>query len=570
MAAERQQNWLSEQRVDVPHLRAVESAIAADFDLLAGTIMAGRAPLVVSGFKLITTGITHAQALQLQVADSSLIHFYASESGSIFHVPANQPIEILSSTNTNISGSFTPAQTNYIGLDLIRLADSTTNDLVEFMDTATLQETPKTVPLARTLTYKIVITTTDFDANPGLVPIARVKVDSNFAITEVEDARNIFWRLGQGGTVPNPLNTYSWPSGRKEGSVTSDFTGGDKTITSQKSWMDAIMTRLWELGGGEFWYSPTADHNVVMARTGSPFVSSGEYFEWSGTNLHWKGLMFTFANSTGVTNTVANVITDTAGTTDLAAGECVYVDLDRTSNATLNAVKAPLNLVGSPDVPGSRWVLAWRIGSSIYVRDQSYAVGSSFKLATTAAAGGVLLSASDSAAISPVAVASVDSILKAAYAGGITRGGDYVGGAGDIKVGGFSTSDHNVLLRTFRDQDEVSVTGSHVYTMGQAASLSVINTSDFTANLEDITARFAAWNVGSAQIEDAQHLESGGAMGFRNVLFPPQTPTPTATRPIRSKTFFRDNGIASPNKRDQFCVMWFDGTVTVIAESATY
>lgn len=571
MAVERQQSWLGNQRVDVPHLRALESAITADFDLLAGSILAGKAPLIVNGFRLITTGITQASALQLQVADSTLVHFYASESGSIFHVPADRAPEVLNSTNTRVTGSFTPAQINYVGIDLVRSADPTTTDLVEFMDSNTLQETPKTVPLARTLDYVIIISTNDFDAMPGVAPLARVTVDSNLQITQVEDARNIFWRLGSGGTSPNPLNTYSWPNGRKEGAVDADFTGGDKAITSMKGWMDSVMTRLWEVGGGEFWYSPTADHNVVMARTGSPFSSTGEFFEWSGTNLHWQGLVFTFGNSTGTTNTVANITTDTPGTTDLANGECVYVDLDRTQNITLNAVKAQLSTLGSPDVPGSRWVLAWRLGSSIYVRDQSYAVGSSFKLATTSAAGNVELSATDGGAASPTKVGTVDSVSAALYAAGITRGSDFFAGGGDITIGGFGTYDHNVILQTLRDQDEVTVTGSHNYATGQAASLHAHNSHTLNTGAQtDLIARFSARNGGTSQDEDAFHFDSCGALGFRLAAVTPSAPAPTSTRPIRFKLFFQTNFMSSPNTRDGLYVQWLDGTATLIAEGPPY
>jgi hypothetical protein len=570
MSVERQGNWLGGGRVDAPHIRAIESSIAADFDLLAGSVLAGKKPLVVKGFQLITTGITLATSLQLQVADSTIVHFYASESGSIFHVPANRAVETLASTNPRIVGSFTAAQVNYIGIDLVRTVDASTADLVQFISTSTLTETGKTVPLARTLDYKIVISTTDFDATPGVLPVARVTVDSSLQITQVEDARNFFWRLAPGGTSPNPQGAFTWPNGRKEGAVTVDFTGGDKAITSLKGWMDAVMTRLWEVGGGEFWYSPTQDHNVVVARTGTPFVSSGEYFEWSGTNLHWQGLKLLFGNSTGTKNTVTDVTIDTPGLTDLADGECIYVDLDRTQNATLLAAKVGLALLGTPDVPGSRWVLAWRLGSNIYVRDQSYAVGSSFKLATTAAAGNVKVSASDSASASPITVATVDSVSKAAYAGGLTRSGDFFGGAGDIQVGGFDTTDHNVVLKTFRDQDQVIATGSHDYSVNQAATFVATNLSPFDAHLTNLTARFVGFNSGGAGQEDAHQFEAGGAIGFRNVINQPADPTPTSSRPIRSKLFVRDNGVSSPNKRDQLCMLWWNGEFTVIAESEAY
>jgi hypothetical protein len=441
MAVKRQLNVLGQMRVDVPALRSIESAVAGDFDLLAGTIMAGKTALIVNGFRLITSGITQATSLQLRVSDGIFIHFLASESGSMFHVPSDRDVETLNSTNPRIVGSWTPSQVNYIGLDVVRSADASTVDRVQFMDTNSLLETPKSVPLARTVDYRIVISTTTFDATPGIAPVARVEIDATGGIVDIRDARQIFWRLGSGGTSPNAMSSFPWPTGRAE-TGDDDFSGGDKSITSFKEWMDAVMTRLWEMGGGERWYSPTQDHNVLMARTGSLFTSSSEHFEWDGSNLHWKGLSLVFSNSTATTNTITDITVDTPGLTDLANGECIYVDLMRdTDAATLNAIKGGLSILGSPDVPGSRWVIAWRSGTNVYVRDQTYAVGASpFRVATSVDLGTVKLSATglnNSAAPVSAAVTNDGIAIAAAITrGGATTGGTSTQGAGILTIGG--------------------------------------------------------------------------------------------------------------------------------------
>jgi hypothetical protein len=573
MAIKRQQNWLGQQRVDIPHLRALESAIAADFDLLAGTIMATREPTIVSGFYVVTNGVTQATALQIQVANGVLMHANASEAGTIFQVPADRPNEVLNSTNSRVSGSFLPSQVNYIGIDFTRSADPSTTDNVEFIDPNQLVEDGKSVPLARTLDYTINISTMDFDSTPGICPIAIVTLDSTGHVTTIQDARNIFGRLASGGANPNVLNAYSWPAGRKEGSTGDSFLGGDKAITGLKPWMDSVMTRVWELGGGEYWYSPTEDRNVVLARTGSPFTSSGEYFEWSGSNLHWQGLTVVFSNSTGVTNVIANQTTDSPGTTDLADGECIYVDLDRTQNrsggTSLNAVKTSLALLGTPLVPGSRWVIAWRYGSSIFTRDQSYAVGSAFKLATITAAGAVKLSASDSASVAPARAATVDSATFVAYAAGLTRGGDFFGGAGDLAIGG-DANDHNITLTLTRNQDEVTITATKVNTPNPfTAPLTVVNMAPFTGSMGsdagNLVARFRGYNAGTSRIETAVTIEANGSIGFRtanNV----GTPANGTNDPIVGKLFFSNNFLASPYNRQNLSVMWLDGSTTIIAE----
>ena len=89
------------------------------------------------------------------------------------------------------------------------------------------------------------------------------------------------FRLGSGGSSPNPQNTWGWPGGRNE-TVSAD--AGDFSIHSFKGWMDAIMTRLFELGGGEYWYSNTADRNVRVLYS-AVFSSTGEPYDTNAAGL---------------------------------------------------------------------------------------------------------------------------------------------------------------------------------------------------------------------------------------------------------------------------------------------
>lgn len=383
----RQTNFLGQMRIDAPLLRAAESSVAADFDLAVGTIFAGKQPLVVRGFALtnITPG-SPANAIQMVVANSILVYSGATEAGSMYSAPADRANEVLTSTNSRVTGTFTSAATNYVGLDLVRAADTSTSDIVQFLSATTLLETAKSVPLARTLDYRIIITTTDFSSQSNVIPIAKVVTDSSNNITSVTDARQLAFRLADGGDFPNTQSFYPWPGTRFENTSGDVFSGGDKAILSQKDWQDAVMTRLWEIGGGERWYAATADRNVNLIWV-PPAFSNGENYEWDGTNLHWKGLRFLFDNSTGYNNTVTDVTVDTPGLTNLADGECIYVDLDRTSNATVNAAKAVLSQLGPGSIPGARQVIAWRYGANIYTRQWRYPVGTIWVPATTTSQG---------------------------------------------------------------------------------------------------------------------------------------------------------------------------------------
>src|SRR5579859_5556814 len=332
MAVGRQFNWLGQARADVPHLRMLESGVVNDFDVLAGQMIAGSQPLVVSGWTPVAiVAASPASSLQISVAGSLLLHPEASENGTIFAVPSDRAPETLNASNTRVRGSFTASTTNYVGIDLLRTPDASTADLVQFIDPDTKLEQPKEVPLGRTLDYIIYISVQDFASTPGVAPLFKVVTDAFNNIVSVEDARNSFFRLGSGGAIPNPQYAYTWPGGRGEPAANASFTAGDKAMASFKDWYNGVMSRIWEIGGGEHWYSATADRNVHLVRSGAP-LANGDWFAWDGTNLTWQGLVMVFDNSTGHFNIIANQTSALPGLTDLADGDCLYVDIDRTTN----------------------------------------------------------------------------------------------------------------------------------------------------------------------------------------------------------------------------------------------
>lgn len=410
MAILRTFNALGNMRLDVSHLRSIESAIAGDFDVIVGRSMAGNKGMVVKGFALSNTSVgTVSSEIQLLTADSIAYNVNASESGSFLWIPSDRAPETLSSSNSNVIGSFTSSSVNYIGIDFKRSSDASTADLVQFIDSTTLRENSRSVALGRTLNYVIHISTAPFSVSSNIIPVAKVTTDSFNKVSSVQDARSMMFRLGAGGDSPNSQSSFSFPFGRQENVVNNTFSGGDKNIQSQKDWMDAMMTRLWELGGGENWYSPTADRNARMTRNqSSTFASTGDNFEWvaglySVNHLHWKGLRIIFdnANSGGVYyNTISDQLIDDVGVpatstgskTSLAVGECIYVDVDRTSNATIVALKSSLQNLGAPIIPGSRYVLAWRTSDGVFSRDATFQVNIPLQApATTVADGSVRL-----------------------------------------------------------------------------------------------------------------------------------------------------------------------------------
>ncbi len=381
MSAIRQVNWLGQQRVDVFHVRALESSVAADFDCLAGMIMAGGVPLVVRGLTIPTTGTLGQRAtnLVLRVADSVFMHPTATDSGTIFFAESTAADEVLAATNANVSGSFAASATNYISLDLVREADATTSDLTAFLDPNTEDEINKDVPVGRVMQIQIVISTLPFSSTENSLPIAKVVTDASGNVVSITDARNLFPRLGTGGDVPNSNAGYSWPDAtRKENPITyssistlDPFAGGDKGIYSTKSIFSALQHIAWEAKSGEHWYSRTTRDGVKFAMNSAPVFGNGDNFTWdAGTNtLSWTGLSILFENSSGG---FKNLITD--GSAVILDGQCIYVDLDRTTTPTPSLVPAvaTLTAVAAPTLPGSRFILAWRTGPDIQIRDRPF------------------------------------------------------------------------------------------------------------------------------------------------------------------------------------------------------
>ncbi len=442
MATLRNLNVLDQMRLDVPYLRLIESGVRGDFDAIVGQATAGGQPLVVRGLTIAGSG--RAETLELVVADAIAYNYNATDSGSFLHIPSDEPNQVLDGTvNRKVTGAFVSGSPNYVGLDFVRETDPDSTGPVTFVDPIAGIRTQSVVETAEHLTYRIVIGTTPFSALSNIVPIAKIDVFGG-VVSSVTDARPMMFRLGSGGDFPSNFNSYAWPQDR---STSTDFTGGDKAISSQKDWSDAIMTRIWELGGGASWYTNTADRNVWSINTEAPFAN-GDYWTFnSGTGAtEFKNVKFFFTGAgAGVYyNTVPG---NTGSPVTLLDGQCVYVDLDRTSNAALTAYVGDIATVGTGNIPGARWILAWRNGSQLYTRNWRFPVGVTYTPATNLALGVVRLNA-----VAPVTNDPVVPVLNAgggiavAATSGNTAGGAFQGSGIYAGVVGLSGNTPNALL----------------------------------------------------------------------------------------------------------------------------
>lgn len=488
MAVIRQMNWLSQQRVDVPHARMIEFGVCGDFDALAGNMIAGKQPLVVRGFTIDPVGIGgQASALTIDVSNGALIHYGASDSGSIFSSPATaSTLSLDSSSNALVVGGFTAGATNYIGVDLSRVADDDTADKLAFLVPATETETYQTADLAKSLTYKFVISTQFFSANSAIVPIAKVVVGSSGIVTSIEDTRPMLFRLGSGGDTASASNVYSFPAHRTENAILSSstsvnpFAGSDKSINSMKEWQDAVMTRLWELGGGEHWYSPSNPRDwYVVIPQGTATFSNTDYVENSGGNLiNTKALTVLLDNSTAKYNTVAAVTG-----ASVADGQVLYVTLDRANNgASLTAAVSDMDKLYVGASPGNRIPLVWRRGSYYHVIYKEFILGQwppvsvgSLPIATPSNLGLVQLSAISDTPATPKVV-TYDST-----------------GVGLVTTGIKSTSTTYAfrllsdVADAFAANGVLEVTSNNVLTGGLLLNLRNSATSKFTVGYDGVT-----------------------------------------------------------------------------------
>lgn len=275
MANKRTVNWLSQQRVDVPDMKSIESAMRNDFDdLLASFVTGPNNGFILRGFEISMSGAIggSASGLQLVVDPGAIFHGASAQAGTFYLVPTGSPAQQLNSaTNTIVDGAFSPSAINYISLEYERFVDDTTSAQVYIWDPTSNTETTKNAPRAVILRYRLRISTSVPASN--FLPIAIVTTDSGNNVTRIDDARNLLYSQGSGGFNPDPFHKFSWAEGRDAGPTFSTsnsvnpFQGGDKAIGTLKEWMDAVTSSIQEIKGTTYWTSLSSSGSLESLRT---------------------------------------------------------------------------------------------------------------------------------------------------------------------------------------------------------------------------------------------------------------------------------------------------------------
>jgi len=297
---------------------------------------------VLRGFDLEMAGAVGSAANQLQmiVAEGSVMHGNSTESGTYFVVPSGTSNEIINSTtNDRVDGSFTPGTLNYVGLEFTREIDDSTTGQVFFWNPTTSSEISKTIPLAQTFDFKVVVTSSIWASN--VLPISVVETDASNNVVSVQDRRPMLFRLGTGGTAtPDPFYQYPWTDhaeGRAENfwesnSTTSPFRGGDKQIATLKDWMDAMMTSILEIKGTAYWYTNTTPGSLTKLRldvANTQMTGTGVFTHSALTpgQMNWDSDLFL----NNISSRLEYKILTNAATTDisLSDNQVAYVKLVR-------------------------------------------------------------------------------------------------------------------------------------------------------------------------------------------------------------------------------------------------
>lgn len=168
MAIQRKQNFLGGQRVDVPHLRAIESGVAADFaELVNGFISDGLTNHIIRGFSHNAESTSVARGSWAITVANSVVMSKTDEI-CLFAFPSTAPVIYPFQT-----GSFSDGVDYYVGVTI----SSVTHDpqIVKFLDDVTNTEISKTVPLAVVLDYVVQPTATAVTSDPNTIWIYRVQ-----------------------------------------------------------------------------------------------------------------------------------------------------------------------------------------------------------------------------------------------------------------------------------------------------------------------------------------------------------------------------------------------------------
>lgn len=334
----------SAERLDLPDFLAIDSYTQGDFKYLMKSFVGDEKPFVLKGFDVINpNNAIGTQNISIRVANSVMYYptsmagpfFYGLEEGNLQAAPLVPELRKNS--------------TNYVYL-VLSTADAA-KDTRAFWDPdkngGDGGEFTQDVNTQTLLSAQVNVSVSSFPDDT--VPICKVVVGANF-IESIEDARDMMFRLGSGGLVPNPLNRYNFrqdPSStyaRKEPNTKmqsaldpNPFFGGDKNIQTLKEWMDVVMTKFSELGGTTYWYEDVGAFNIVNTFKDALATSVKSKGSWTSSEITAGNLIWTEDVIIQSTSDKRDVIIR-AGNRTLADEQVLFLERIREVNINTGAL----------------------------------------------------------------------------------------------------------------------------------------------------------------------------------------------------------------------------------------
>jgi hypothetical protein len=278
--------FASSERVDLPDLLSIDSFTIGDFKYLIKSLVGDDKPYILRGFEVLEpASAIGSQNISIKVADS-VVYYPGSNAGPFYYgLPegneSSQPLipELRVNATNFVYLTFTTSDT---AQDNRAFWDPDKNGGVG-------GEFNQNINTESVISMEVGVSVASFPENT--IPVCKVVVGPS-VISSIEDCRDLMFRLGSGGSTPDPFATFNFPSdpeaayARLEPSTLMSnsadpdpFQGGDKNIHTLKEWMDVAMTKFQELGGTKYWYEDAGVSlaDIMADSIGSTFKSKGTW-----------------------------------------------------------------------------------------------------------------------------------------------------------------------------------------------------------------------------------------------------------------------------------------------------
>ena len=229
------------ERYDTPDARAMEAFSQNDWRFFLSGIISKKS-YVLSGFEITNyANIFRVSGVRLRQNNAVIMHPEATTQAAGFYVAAG--------SEPDAQLQLSPNATNFVEIDFE--TTSGTPDTRAFWDMGADggkgAEFTDEVDTVINLELKITSNTSSFSG--GKIPLYKIVTNSNGLAIEVTDCRPLFFRLGTGGTAPDPAAEYNWPQTSPDSEhaqfetpiksvaateSNAPFEGGDKNIKSLK------------------------------------------------------------------------------------------------------------------------------------------------------------------------------------------------------------------------------------------------------------------------------------------------------------------------------------------------